>query len=72
MSKGSARRPSQVDDQIEQSEWDRIFGKPICVLTSNSTKTDRHYEEAGNVNEEMALHQKKMEQQDDDNYYLAG
>lgn len=38
-----------------------LFGKPICVLTSNSTKTDRHYEEAGSVNEEMRLMQEKME-----------
>lgn len=37
-----------------------LFGKPLCALTSNSTEKDRHYEEAGNVNEEMALHQEKM------------
>lgn len=70
MSKGSRNRTA--DQKAYNENYERIFGKPICVLTSNSTKTDRHYEEAGNVNEEMALHQKKMEQQDDDNYYLAG
>lgn len=36
------------------------LGKPICVLTSNSTETDRHYEEAGSVGQEMKLHQDKM------------
>lgn len=58
MSKGSKQRPTDVEAYREN--YERIFGKPICVLTSNSTKTDRHYEEAGSVGEEMKLHQEKM------------
>lgn len=57
--KGSTQRPTDMDAYREN--YERIFGKPICVLTSNSTKTDRHYEEAGSVNEEMRLMQEKME-----------
>ncbi len=64
--KGSTRRPQQADDEVVQSEWDRICGKPICVLTSNSTETDRHYEEAGSVGEEMRLIQEKMDYLDDE------
>jgi len=58
MSKGSRNRTA--DQQVYNENDERIFGKPICVLTSNSTKTDRHYEEAGSVGEEMKLHQDKQ------------
>ena len=47
-------------NEISRKAHEHIFGKPICVLTSNSTKTERHYEEAGSVGEEMKLHQEKM------------
>jgi hypothetical protein len=59
MSKGSRNRTA--DQKAYNENYERIFGKSICVLTSNSTKTDRHYEEAGSVNEEMRLMQEKME-----------
>lgn len=36
------------------------------ALKTSSTETDRHYEEAGNVNEEMKLHQEKMYYLDDE------
>lgn len=57
--KGSRQRPTDMDAYREN--YERIFGKPICALTSNSTETDRHYEEAGSVNEEMRLMQEKMD-----------
>ena len=56
--KGSKQRPTDMEAYREN--YERIFGKPICVLTSNSTETDRHYEEACDLNSEMQLHQEKM------------
>lgn len=58
MSKGSRNRTA--DHKVYNENYERIFGKPICVLTSNSTETDGHYEEAGSVGDEMQLHQDKM------------
>lgn len=59
MSKGSRNRTA--DQEAYNENYERIFGKPICVLTSNSTDKDRNYEEAGSVGEEMQLHQEKMD-----------
>jgi len=59
MSKGSRNRTTDMDAYREN--YDRIFGKPKCALTTNSTETDRHYEEAGSISDEMRLHQDKMQ-----------
>ena len=40
--------------------WGEEINPSHDVLTSNSTETDRHYEEAGSVGEEMKLMQEKM------------
>lgn len=49
MSKGSKRRPQQVDDALMTDNWSRAFGKSAT------------YEEAPTLNDEMQQHQDKME-----------
>lgn len=60
MSKGSGRRPAQISEAEMQARWDAAFGKKEDALRSDSTDKDRHYEEAGDINTEMRLHQEKM------------
>jgi len=56
MSKGSGRRPAQVSDETVKSNWDRVFGKPDDALRTESKSSDRHFEEAADISDEMQLH----------------
>lgn len=49
MSKGSGRRPQQVDDALMADNWSRAFGKTAS------------YEEAPTLSDEMQQHMDKME-----------
>lgn len=53
MSKGSGRRPQQVDDALMADNWSRAFGKTAA------------YEEAPTINDEMQQHMDKMEVPDE-------
>jgi len=60
MSKGSGRRLAQVSDETVKSNWDRVFGKPDDALSTESKGSDRHFEEASDISDEMKLIQDKM------------